>query len=130
MFETVSAPLVGWRTNALVETIVINGLDLTGATFRLEVRDRADGGTLRAGLDTVATSASEGVRIVSVETVDGVPVTTLGVRINETTMEAMPAAPEAGDDIELHWGMHITPSGELKFMAFDGPLTVKASVPA
>lgn len=130
MFETVTAPLEGWRTNPLIETIVLNGWDYTGATIRLEVRDRRDGGALRAGLDTVASAASEGVRIASVTTAGVIPTTTLVIRINETTMEAMPAAPEAGDDIPMVWGMHITPLGGLKFMAFDGPFTVKASVPA
>lgn len=128
-FETVNAPLIGWRSNPLVETITIDGVDLTGATIRLEVRDRRDGGTLRAALDTVTTSAAEGVRI-SVATVSGRPMTTLTIRINQTTMNAMPAAPEPGADVTIAWGMHITPTGELKFMAFDGPFLIKASVPA
>lgn len=105
------------------------GYDFTGADILLEVRDRADGGALRAHLIEVATSSAEGVtRVVTIE--DGIPVTTLGIRINESTMESMPTANEPGDDVELRWGMHITPSGGLKFMAFDGPFTVKASVPA
>lgn len=129
MFETVTATLKGVRTAPLVEPegqIVLNGWDFTGATFRLEVRDRRNGGALRAGLDTVASAAAEGVRIVSVETADGIPVTTLGIRINETTMEAMPEG-EPGEDVELAWGLHITPSGGTKFQAFDGPFIVKAS---
>lgn len=130
MFETVTAPLVGWRSNAFVETIRLVGWDFTGADIRLEVRDRRDGGALRAGLDDVVSSSAEGVTITVTEE-DGVDVTTLGIRINESTMEAMPDAPEPGDDIELVWGMHIDPAGSsLKFMAFDGPFTVKASAPA
>ncbi len=129
MFEAVPAPLTGWRSNPLVETITLNGWDFTAATIRIEVRDRRDGGMLRAGLDQVGTLAAEGVKI-DVATVLGQPVTTLRIRINEATMEAMPAAPVPGEDIELSWGMHITPAGELKFMAFDGPFIVKASAPA
>lgn len=131
MFPTIrSAPLRGARSAALIETIVIDGLDLTGATFRLEVRDRRDGGALRAALDTVVSLSAEGVRIVSVDTSGTLPVTTLGIRINETTMEAMPDAPEPGDDVSLWWGMHITPSGGVKFLAFDSTFTVEASTPA
>lgn len=131
MFPTVrNAPLRGARSAALIETIVIDGLDLTDATFRLEVRDRRDGGTLRAGLDTVTTASAEGVRVVSVDTGGALPVTTLGIRINETTMEAMPDAPEPGDDVTIWWGMHITPNGGVKFLAFDSTFTVEASTPA
>lgn len=131
MFPTVrTAPLRGARSTALIETIVIDGIDLTDADFRLEVRDRRDGGSLRAGLDTVATASAEGVRIVSVDTSGALPVTTLGIRINETTMEAMPDAPEPGDDVDLWWGLHITPSGGIKFLAYDSTFTVEASTPA
>ena len=130
MFPTVrTAPLRGARSVALTETIVIDGLDLTGATFRLEVRDRRNGGQLRAGLDTVASGAAEGVRIVDVDTSGELPVTTLGIRINETSMEAMPET-EPGENQVLWWGMHITPSGSPKFLAYDSTFTVEASTPA
>lgn len=130
LFEAVPAPITAWRTNAHEEVIVINGLDLTGSVFRLEVRDRRDGGQLRAGLDTVATASAEGVRIAAVDVIDGKPATTLVARFNESTMEAMPLAAEPGDDVTLVWGMHITPVGGLKFMAFDGSFIVKGSAPA
>lgn len=130
MFDTVfGVPLAGVRSAALVEPegeFVFAGWDFTGATFRLEVRDRRNGGELRAALDTVATAAEEGVRIASVEMVEGLPVTTLRIRINETTMEAMPE-PDPGEDAKLFWGLHVTPAGGIKFQAFDGPFTVKAS---
>lgn len=130
MFPTVrTAPLRGARSAALVETIVIDGIDLTGATFRLEVRDRRDGGALRAGLDTVVSAAAQGVRIVDVDTSGALPVTTLGIRINETVMEAMPVG-DPGEDVSLWWGMHVTPAGGTKFLAFDSKFTVEASTPA
>lgn len=135
MFPTVrgaKAALRGARSAAFVDTIVIDGEDLTDAVFRLEVRDRRDGGELRAGLDTVASAGAEGVRVVSVDTSGDLPVTTLGIRINETTMEAMPGEADGldpGEDVTIWWGMHITDGG-LKFLAFDGPFTVEASTPA
>ena len=131
MFETVNAPLGGARSVPLVEPegeIILVGWDFSAADFLLEVRDRPNGGALRAQLSKVSTAAAEGVRIVSVETVDSLPVTKLGIRINETTMEAMPEA-EPGEDVTLSWGMHITPAGGTKFLAFEGPFTVKASTP-
>ena len=128
LFQTVPAPMSGWRSNPLVETIIINGIDFTGAAFLLEVRDRRDGGALRAGLTNAAPGA-EGISM-SVATVEGVPVSTLQIRFDEATMEGMPPATEVGDDLTIVWGMHITPSGGTKFMAFDGPFTIKASAPA
>lgn len=130
MFQTArGVRLRGSRSAALTATIVVKGVDLTGAAFRLEVRDRRDGGQLRAGLDTVASAAIEGVRVASVDIVDTVPVTTLGIRINETTMEAMPVT-EPGEDSQIVWGLHITPAGGLKFQALDGPFIVEASAVA
>ncbi|WP_375290416.1 hypothetical protein [Qipengyuania sp.] len=130
MFPTIrSAPLRGARSTALIETIVIDGLDFTGATFRLEVRDRRNGGSLRAGLDTVSSASAEGVRIVEVDTSGDLPITTVGIRINETTMEAMPTG-EPGEDVNIWWGMHITPAGGTKFLAYDSIFTIEASTPA
>lgn len=134
MFATVNAPLEGARSVALTAPeaeFIIRGINFTGAQFRLEVRDRRNGGVLRAALDTVTTASAEGVRLVSVETIDGIPVSKIHARINETTMEAMPLDPaDPGADVSIWWGMHITPTGGLKFLAFDGPFIVKASTPA
>src|SRR3546814_3327444 len=38
------------------------------------------------------------------------------------------AATEAGDDAKIWWDLHITPSGGVKFVALEGPFTVKAGV--
>lgn len=134
MFATVNAPLRGARSVALTAPeaeFIIRGLDFTGAQFRMEVRDRRNGGVLRAALDTVTSAAAQGVRLVSVETIDGIPVSKIHARINETTMEAMPTDPaDPGTDVSIWWGMHITPAGGLKFLAFDGPFIVEASTPA
>lgn len=131
MFQTVrGVPLRGARSAALTATFLIAGIGaLTGATFRLEVRDRRNGGQLRAGLDTVVSASAEGVRLITVDTVDGVTVNSIGVRIDESTMEAIPSA-EPGESETIVWGLHITPPGGLKFEAFDGPFIVEASAVA
>lgn len=131
MFETVAWQLRAARTVPLIATVVIRNLDFTDATFRMEVRDRRDGGALRAELDTVSTASEQGVRVISVDTSGDLPVTTLGIRIDETTMEAMPDHPsDPGENYSIWWGMHITPDGGTKFHAFDGPFVLLASTPA
>src|SRR3546814_13639866 len=87
--------------------------------FRSQVRDRKDGGFVRADMT---------VTLASVTTDEGVPTSTVDLEIPEATMEAMDAATEAGDDAKIWWDLHITPSGGVKFVALEGPFTVKAGV--
>ena len=133
LFNTVTWPLAGWRTVACEAQAIIHGHDLTGASFFAEVRDRRDGGAVRATLNTVTSASAQGIRLASVDNSAGYPISTIALRINETTMEAIPPAislgVEPGDNLDLEWGMHLTPSGGLKFMAFNGPFVVYPGVP-
>lgn len=106
--------------------IVFKGWDLTGAIFRAQIRLKPDTpGAPLVDLQTVTTASAEGVRLVSVEDHDGVPWSTVRIRINETTNEALPDAAEIGEVRELHWDMHITPSGGLKRRRLFGPVYVR-----
>lgn len=132
MFDTVNLPLVAGRWVPFVYDIDIVGIDLTSAAFAAQVHDTKDrtAGTPRASLTTQTTDV-EGVRLVSVVTTDGVPTSSLRIRINEATMEAMDVANDAsqlGSDGAAFWDMHITPSGGTKFLAFEGTFTIKAGV--
>lgn len=142
------------RSVPFIRTLAIVGFNLTGASFAMQVRDRKDGGTLRADLGTVASAASEGVRIVyaGTDTVtnhiaagrltaaqaasqgwaggDSKTMTQLGIRINESTMEAMPFGIEVGDDKLLYWDLQITPSGGIKDVYAAGNFIVRAGVTA
>lgn len=133
--------LVANRWEPFVHVFRFEGQDLTGATLAAEVRDRRDGGFQRASLGTVGSVASEGFKLVSVEDEDidfggsvgvvSVPVSTVSMRINEATMEAMDIASdsgEAGDDGEAWWDMQITPSSGVKYRALEGTFTVHAGV--
>lgn len=132
MFDTVNLPLAAGRWVPFVYDIDIVGIDLTGATFAAQVHETKDRtvGTPRASLTTQVTDV-EGVRLVSVVTTDGVPTSSIRIRINEATMEAMNVATgrNAGRyDGNAFWDMHITPSGGTKFLAFEGTFTIKAGV--
>ena len=136
--------LVANRWEPFVHVIRFEGQDLTGATIIGSVRDRKDGGFERVALATVGSVATEGFTIVSVadEEIDfgddiglvTVPVSTISMRINEATMEAMgtatlaAGAQEDGDDGSIWWDMQITPSGGVKYRALEGTFVPKAGV--
>jgi hypothetical protein len=112
------------------------GMDLTGATFAMDVRDRKDGGFVRASLSTAVSIAAEGVKLVSAayDDVDfgdpigvlNVPVSVIHIHINEPTVEAMAVAREAGEDGVIFYDLQATPSGGTKFRMIEGTFTVKA----
>lgn len=123
MIQPATLPLVGHRWVPFKFEIDLEGLSLTGATFAMGVRASRDATAAAVTLATTV-SPAEGISV-SVATVDGQPVSTIQIRINETTMEGMPAATEVGDDLVYFWDMHITPSGGSKAVYFEGPFTVK-----
>ena len=119
MFDTGRLPLQANRWVPFAYSIDFVGFDFTGAVFKAQVRDRKDGGFVRADMT---------VSLASVTTAEGVPTSTVSLAIDEATMEAMNAATEVGDDAKIWWDLHVTPSGETKFVALEGPFTVKAGV--
>lgn len=89
---------------------------MAGAAFRAQVRDRANGGTIRADLSTTTSASAEGVRLVS-NTVDGNGVRTQVIHLQfaEATMEAMPTdAADPGADSRFVIDIEITPAGGTK----------------
>lgn len=143
-------PLAGDRWTPFVRTWQLEGVDLTDATFSMQLRLYPDApGDALVDLATVTTSSAQGVRLIygGTDTVanhiaasrideapegmagsDSLALTLLGVRINETTMEALPAAAEGGDDAPLYWDIHITPDGGIKQRWLYGTFTVRAGV--
>lgn len=144
-------PIAGDRWTALTRTLRFIGIDWTGATFAMQVRDRKDGGYLRADLDTVGSASAEGVRLIyagedtvanhlaagritqdrvpaGMQPTDNLTLSLVGIRINETTMEAMTPATEIGDDASAWWDLHVTPSGGIKDLYLHGTFTIRAGV--
>lgn len=125
LFETGKHDIPQDRWSPMFYQIEFKDIDLTGATFAMQVRDSKDGGTLRANLTTTGTPGAEGVRLVS----SGASGSVIEMVILEATMEAMDVANDAGQlgsDGLAWWGLHITPSGGTKFLALEGQFTVKA----
>lgn len=124
--DPVTRPLTAGRWVPFLHEIFVEGMDLTDATFAMQVRDDWNGGALRADLDTVATASSEGVRLVGVETVDGLPVSTIGIRINESTMAAIPLDPANPDGpASLVYDLQVERTAGLPEVMMRGTFTVQ-----
>lgn len=131
MFPTARYDSVANRFAPHPDYIDFEGFDWTDATVKMQIRDRKNGGAIRANLSQVTTAAAEGVRIDEVFENDGIPTTRIAWRINETTMEAMSAQAmglEPDTDVSLFLDLHVTPVGGLKFVPIEGVFTVKAGV--
>jgi hypothetical protein len=143
-------PFGGDRWTAFVRTLQLEGVDLTGATFAMQLRLLPDTpGSPLVSLGTVTSASSEGVRLIyggtatvaahitagRIETApdgmvdaDNLELSLIGIRINESTMEGLPATGEVGDDTPISWDIHITPVGGIKQRWLFGPFTVRAGV--
>lgn len=119
------------RWTPYVETFRFKGIDLTGAALHAQVRLRADTpGDPLINLVNV-TTAVQGLRLVSVDTTGVVPVSTVEIRIDATTLADAahaPAAAEIGADVALAWDLHVTPSGGDRQCWLAGPFVILAGV--
>ena len=109
-----------WQPNKIEIDFV--GYDFTGETFKSEVRAYRDAPD--PALITLANAASPGEGIsVTVVTTDGVPTSTVQIRINETTVEGLPFTNPKGTDLELVWDLVIG-AGSAKTRWLEGPFIV------
>jgi len=102
------ARLTAGRYVPFVHSVFVEGLDLSAATFKGQLRDRWNGGAIRADLATVGSASAEGIRFVALTWLNGRPVSELGIRINKSTMVAVPvdqADPEAA--VALVFDIHV-----------------------
>ncbi|QAY77931.1 hypothetical protein [Sphingosinicella sp. BN140058] len=121
--------LVANRWEPFVHTIDFEGLDLTGAAFKLQVRLYPDApGAPLVDLATVGSAGTQGVRLLGVETGAGLPISHVSIRINEPVVEGLPSPAEIGRDTDLYYDLQITPVGSDKFRVIEGKFTVHAGV--
>lgn len=124
MIQPGNLPLEADRWTPFTRTLRFEGVDLTSATFKAQVRLTPDTpGTPEVDLATVTVANAEGVRFVAYSG----GASTVAIRINEATMEGLPDAAETGEDLVLHWDLHITLGG-LKQRWLYGTFTVRAGV--
>lgn len=98
------------------------GYDFTGEAFKAEVRAYRDApDPALISLDTVA-SPGQGISV-SVVTTDGIPTSTVEIRINETTLEGLPFTNPRGTDFTAVWDLVIG-SGSAKKRWVEGAFIV------
>lgn len=118
--------LVAQRWTPFVYVLAFEGFDFTGATFAMDVRLYRDAPGAALISLTNAASNAQGISV-SVATVDDVPTSTVQLRINETTLEALLlSAAGAGKDVVCVYDLHITGGGVAKTRWVEGSFTIKA----
>ena len=121
------------RWTPFVFVIDFPGFDFTGASFAMQVRGYRDApGTALISLTTQASPSAEGISV-AVATSEGVPTSSVQIRINETTLEGLlplssSGRPAEDPDVPLVWDMHITPAGGSKARWLEGALILVAGV--
>lgn len=113
-------------------TLRIAGYDFSGATFLAQFRDYRDqSGDARISLSNAAANA-EGVSC-TVATEDGVTVSYVKCRVNETTVEAVATAISGGvaatdDQYPMVWDLQIDGGGLGKIRWIEGNAPIYAGV--
>jgi hypothetical protein len=128
MIRPANLPLRGGRWEPFVYTIDMPGVDLTGATLGMQVRQYPDQpGAPLVSLEQVPPPAQG----ITFSVLNGT--STIKIRINETTMEGLlplSANPDREPgDIELHYDIQVArPGVHEKARYFRGTFTVEAGV--
>lgn len=102
------------------------GQNYDGATFRMEVRPFRDAPTLAFALDQQANPAAQGISV-AVRTENGLPVSAVQIRVNETTIEALQFSSPRGGNVVLQYALDITGGGFGKHRRMQGSFIVEAS---
>jgi hypothetical protein len=129
MIETTPLRLAADRWTAFLLTLDFDGADFTGAIFAMHVRLSRDApGVPLIALGMAASSLVQGVRLISVTGVGAAAVSSIGVRIDEATMRALPGPSNPGADVTWYWDLHVTPTGATKQRYLGGEFIVRAGV--
>jgi hypothetical protein len=125
-------PLVVQRGTPFVYRIDFPGLDLSEAGLAAQVRLYRD----QPGAPLInlakAQAQAEGLSVTVVSDNEGVPTSTLQIRINETTIENTLPFPNNGtepnDRVDLVWDLHLTISPVGKRRWIEGPFIITPGV--
>ena len=120
--------LFAYRWVPFDETIPFIGIDFTGATFSMEVRAYRD--APGPGLITLTNSTgnSQGITMAPVTIVNGIPTSSLRIKINESTIEQLLPFPSSGVDpgesLVLAYDLIVQGSGIGKKRWLEGAFTI------
>ena len=118
--------LVAQRWTPFVDQTDFAGLDFSAATFAMQLRLYRDApGSALVSLANAASNA-QGISV-SVATVEGELLSTVQIRINETTIEGLLLnSAGAGKDVSLVYDLHITGGGLEKTRMLEGAFIISA----
>lgn len=112
-----------------VDDIAVEGPDYSGATFKMEIRQRqGDGGPALVTLNT-ATAGSEGISCTyepsyaDPETGETFAASIVLIQINEATMEGLATGTPTDSPVQLVYDIHVTPVSGPKFVLCYGKFT-------
>lgn len=110
MATTARLDLRVWRNDDVYEhQLRVRGMDLSTLALRMQVRLGPDiPGAPLIDLGKVANGNAQGLRVAGVAVEDGLPVTDLRIRINKSTLQAMPYSGEIGDATTLSYALQIS----------------------
>jgi hypothetical protein len=125
MARTAYLPMPADRYTPCVRTIRLVGIDLTGIAQRMQIRLGGDvPGAPLVDLQSVSNSQAQGLWLKSVAPDElGRLVSTVIVRINETTIEGLPYVGEFGTATLLAYDWQVTISGDKRRLA-KGPFPI------
>lgn len=123
MITPARVDLTAQRWTPFVDVTAIEGFDLSMATFALQIRLYRD--AAGAPLISLVNAASNAQGIsCSVATIEGQPVSSVQIRINETTLESLLLTP--GKDVSLVYDLHATSAGLDKVRWMEGTFLIRA----
>lgn len=127
MQDVATVALGGRRFQAFAKTMRFKGVDLTDASFRMEIRLAANTpGVPLVALGTV--EEGQGIRFVGVEEVDGVDVSTIVIQIDKENVETLPYSGEPGDDTVLAYDLMVEPLSGIEQVWVAGDFVAQAGV--
>ncbi len=130
MILPVEIELRAFRGVPFVDVTQFVGQNYSDAYFRIEVRRyRDEGGEPLFVLESQPNPLSEGISLQMGE-VDGVISSNVQIRINETTLEALPFTSPRGGEFVCQYALDVTGGGFGKHRRMQGPLIVEPSANA
>lgn len=108
----------------LIDVTDFEDYDYSAATFTMEVRRQADDPLSALVTLTNAAANAEGISCAYVAGNPGV--STVTIRINETTLEGMPKSSPPGADVEFVYALDIAGGGHPKQRRMRGKFILKA----
>jgi hypothetical protein len=123
---TATVDLIAHRGVVFADVTAFDGFDYSDAAFTMEIRRYGDASGEPLVALAKAGPTAQGISC-TVATVGPFPVSTVTIRINETTIEGLPFTSPRGGDWAGKYALDIAGGGHPKLRRMEGAFTVRAS---